>query len=131
MAPLPRPTCAVCGAPLPGPVDAIGSSARCPKCDTALGPSSEIDEKKPRPRPQPCNDDTLGEKTGPLPRPADPNETAQSWPPASDDTLHVPAPDGADGTIINPADSGRTLDFDPAITGRDPAARLIEERWSD
>src|SRR5262245_30424714 len=125
MAPLPRPTCAVCGAPLPGPLDAIGASARCPKCDTALGPSSEIDEKRPRARPQgdqPGPNQT-GSDTWRLPRrPADPSETPQSWPPASDDTLHVPAADDPAQTRARSGETGQTLDFDPTKEIRDAGA---------
>jgi len=125
MAPLPRPTCAVCGAPLPGPLDAIGASARCPKCDTALGPSSEIDEKRPRARPQgdQAGSNQTGSDTWRLPRrPADPSETPQSWPPASDDTLHVPAADDPAQTRARPAEAGQTLDFDPTKEIRDGGA---------
>ncbi|MCI0681985.1 MAG: serine/threonine-protein kinase [Gemmataceae bacterium] len=128
MAPFPPRTCAVCGAPLPGPAAGGGLSARCPSCDTALGPSSQVDDNKRRARPtsDQSSSDNAGSDTCRLPpRSNDPKETAEIRPPDQDgaDTLNVPVTDagGADGTM-GKADAGRTLDFDPTQEGQDAPA---------
>ncbi|MCI0377502.1 MAG: serine/threonine protein kinase, partial [Gemmataceae bacterium] len=130
MAALPRLTCAVCGAPLTGPVDGLGSSARCPSCDTAIGPGSEVEEQG---RQSLRFSDQVESKTRPLsPRPLDRHDTAAAQPLASGDSdrqnqLSQHTDDADARGAANTTDASQTVDFTPCKGQNDAGAGPADE----